>query len=91
MISPESGPGEAMIAALTDLWRLSAPGPDNLLADPAFLRLRETCRAGYPSCRPTGPNFALSAALRSLGLPYLRFLSHAQGKIPDKTLGCLTM
>lgn len=69
MISFESRPSTAMIAALTDLWRLSAPGPDNLLADPAFLRLRESCRAGYPSCGPTGPNFALSAALRSLGLP----------------------
>ncbi len=40
MISPERGPGAAMIAALTDL----RPGP-------------------------TGPNVALSAALRSLGRP----------------------
>jgi hypothetical protein len=71
MISFENGPSTAMIAALTDLWRLSAQGPDNLLADPAFLRLREICRAGYPSCGPAGPNFALSAALRSLGLPCL--------------------
>jgi hypothetical protein len=49
MMLSEGGPSTAMIAALTDLWRLSAPGPDNLLTDPAFLCLREACRAGYPS------------------------------------------
>jgi hypothetical protein len=71
MIPSAGGPSEAMIAALTDLWRLPTPGPGNLLADPAFLRLCEACRAGYPSSGPAGPNFALSAALRSLGLPCL--------------------
>jgi hypothetical protein len=71
MMLSEGGPSTAMIAALTDLWRLSAPGPDNLLTDPAFLCLREACRADYPSAGSGGPNLALSAALRSLGLPCL--------------------
>ncbi len=59
-----------MIAALTDLWGLSAPGPNNLLADPAFLCLREACRADYPGSGSADPNLALSVALRSLGLLY---------------------
>ena len=55
--------------AMVDLWRLSPPGPDNLLAAPAFVRLREACRDRYPNTGKTGPAFALSNALRSLGLP----------------------
>lgn len=55
--------------AMEDLWRLSPPGPDNLLAAPAFVRLREACRNGYSNMGKNGPGFALSTALRSLGLP----------------------
>ncbi len=65
----ETGPSTAMLTAMTDLWRLRPPGPDNILAHPAFVRLRETCRDGYPNARKKGPNFALSTALRALGLP----------------------
>lgn len=58
-----------MLAAMTELWRIRPPGPDNILAHPAFIRLRETCRDGYPNAGKKGPNFALSTALRALGLP----------------------
>lgn len=65
----ETGPSVAMLTAMTDLWRLRPPGPDNILAHPAFVRLRETCRDGYPKAGKKGPNFALSTALRAMGLP----------------------
>lgn len=65
----ETGPSMAMLTAMTDLWRLRPPGPDNILAHPAFVRLRETCRDGYPNAGKKGPAFALSTALRALGLP----------------------
>ncbi|EJU13466.1 hypothetical protein LH128_08626 [Sphingomonas sp. LH128] len=58
-----------MLQAMAELWRLAPPGPDNLLAAPAFDRLREACRDGYPNAGKKGPTFALSTALRSLGLP----------------------
>src|SRR3546814_1587387 len=64
-----TGPCTAMLTAMTDRGRLLPPGPDNLLAHPAFVRLRETCRDRYPNVGKKGPNFALSTALRALGLP----------------------
>lgn len=63
------GPSAAMLDAMADLWRLRPPGPDNILKHPAFVRLRETCRDGYPGAGKTGPAFALSTALRALGMP----------------------
>lgn len=64
-----TGPSSAMISAMSDLWRLRPPGPDNILAHPAFERLREACRDGYANAGKKGPAFALSTALRALGLP----------------------
>jgi hypothetical protein len=65
----QEGPSAAMREAMAALWRLRPPGPDNVLAHPAFVRLREICRDGYPNAGKDGPNFALSTALRALGLP----------------------
>jgi hypothetical protein len=62
-------PSQAMLRAMGELWRLRRPGPDNLLSVPAFVRLREACRDDYPNAGKKGPAFALSTALRSLGLP----------------------
>ena len=62
-------PSTAMVTAMAELWRLRPPGPDNILAHPAFVRLREACRDGYPNAGKDGPGFALSTALRALGLP----------------------
>jgi hypothetical protein len=56
----------SMIAAVEALWRIPRPGPDNLLAAPSFVALSELCRAEYGGDKPV---FALSTALRSLGLP----------------------
>jgi hypothetical protein len=69
MSEAANGPSTAMISAMSDLWGLRPPGPDNILAHPAFERLREACRDGYPNAGKKGPAFALSAALRALGLP----------------------
>lgn len=69
MSEAATGPGSAMISAMSELWRLRPPGPDNILAHPAFERLREACRDGYPNAGKKGPAFALSTALRALGLP----------------------
>ena len=56
----------SMITAVEALWRIPRPGPDNLLAAPSFVTLSELCRAEYGGDKPV---FALSTALRSLGLP----------------------
>ena len=69
MSEDASGPSGAMVAAMSDLWRLLPPGPDNILPHPAFERLREACRDAYPNAGKKGPAFALSTALRALGLP----------------------
>lgn len=55
-----------MIAAVEALWRIPRPGPDNLLAAPSFVALSDVCQAEYGGGKPV---FALSTALRSLGLP----------------------
>lgn len=55
-----------LIAAVEGVWRIPRPGPANLLADPRFLalaeRLAQACGSGKIA-------FALSNALRNLGLP----------------------
>lgn len=56
----------SMIEAVEALWRIPLPGPDNLLAAPSFVALSELCQAEYGGGKPV---FALSTALRSLGLP----------------------
>ncbi|MBN7807758.1 MULTISPECIES: hypothetical protein [Agrobacterium] len=56
----------SMIAAVEALWRIPRPGPDNLLAAPAFAALSELCQSEYGGGKAV---FALSTALRSLGLP----------------------
>jgi hypothetical protein len=56
----------SLIAAMSAVWSLPRPGPDNLLASPPFVALSELCLAEYGGGKPV---FALSTALRSLGLP----------------------
>ncbi len=57
---------QALIEAVQALWRIPRPGPDNLLSAPRFTALAEICNVEYGGGKPT---FALSGALRSLGLP----------------------
>jgi hypothetical protein len=60
----------ALTEAVRALWRIPPPGPNNLLSDPRFVRLRDTCHNLYPKGGPQGPlDFALSSAVRVLGLP----------------------
>lgn len=56
---------EQLLGALEAVWRIPPPGPDNLLSAPAFVTLSELIaqRTGSKA------TFALSNALRSLGLP----------------------
>lgn len=56
----------SLIAAVEAVWRNLRPGTDNLLASPTFIALSEICQAEYGGSKPV---FALSTALRSLGLP----------------------
>lgn len=69
MCETTPGPSDAMVKAMSELWRLPPPGPENILAHPAFERLREVCRDEYTNAGKKGPTFALSTGLRSLGLP----------------------
>src|SRR3981081_3071920 len=57
---------QQFLDALATLWRIPRPGPDNLLSAPAFVTLSELCDRRYGRGQAT---FALSSALRSLGLP----------------------
>jgi hypothetical protein len=57
---------QQLIDALAALWRIPRPGPDNLLSAPAFVLLSELCDRRYGGGKA---RFALSSALRSLGLP----------------------
>lgn len=55
MSDAQPGPSEAMLRAMAELWRLAPPGPNNLLAAPAFVRLREAFRDGYSNAGKNGP------------------------------------
>jgi hypothetical protein len=57
---------QQLLDALATLWRIPQPGPDNLLSAPAFIALSELCDHRYGHGKAP---FALSNALRSLGLP----------------------
>jgi hypothetical protein len=55
-----------LTAVVEALWCIPRPGPDNLLSAPTFVALSELCEARYGRGKA---RFALSTALRSLGLP----------------------
>jgi len=59
-------PDPAILAAVQALWRLPPPGPDSLQSAPAFVALTAACEAKFGKGRA---RFAVSTALRSLGLP----------------------
>jgi hypothetical protein len=59
-----------LLDALEILWCIPPPGPDNLWSTPAFVTLKDLCAQQYGNGKATlGLTFALSNALRSLGLP----------------------
>jgi hypothetical protein len=55
----------SMVVAVEAVWRIPRAGPDTLQASPTFIALSELCQAEYGGGKPV---FALSTALRSLGL-----------------------
>jgi hypothetical protein len=57
---------QQFLEALGALWRIPRPGPNNPLSASAFVALSEFCDQRYGGGKAT---FALSSALRSLGLP----------------------
>jgi hypothetical protein len=60
----------ALIECVAALWRIPAPGLNNLLTAPEFVRLRDTCASLYLRAgSKEALGFALSTALRALGLP----------------------
>jgi hypothetical protein len=60
----------ALTVAIEALWRVPSPGPDNLLTARRFVQLRDTCDSLYPKAKSKDAlGFALSNALRALGLP----------------------
>jgi hypothetical protein len=58
-----------ILGAMADLWQLRAPGPDDIQKHVAFSRLCDACGKGRSDKGTIGFRFALSSALRSLGLP----------------------
>ena len=70
LIMAEAPLPTTLTEAIRALWRIPRPGPDNLLSDPCFIRLRDTCEILYSKPRSKDAlGIALSNALRSLGLP----------------------
>jgi len=57
----------ALIDALSAVWRIPAPGPDNLLQHSAFTALADLCRCRYGGGAKL--SFSLYNALHALGLP----------------------
>ena len=60
---------QTILAAMANLWKLRFPGPDDIQNHEAFLLLRDACGKGRSDTNSMGFKFALSSALRSLGMP----------------------
>lgn len=60
--------------AVSTVWSLPPPGPENLFSHPAFRVLRDACAAVYPQHgEGIALSFALHNALCSIGMPYRLF------------------
>jgi hypothetical protein len=73
----------ALMGAVAALWRIPRPGPDNLLSDPRFRRLRDICESLYPNAG-SGDTLvhALSNAVRAFGLPCLLVAANEHLALP---------
>jgi hypothetical protein len=68
----------ALAETVKSLWRIPPRSPNNLLSDPRFVKLRDTCESLYPGTKSgMALSFALSHALQALGLPCQRVLPNA--------------
>lgn len=61
-----TAPDPMLVAAIADLWRIPRPGPDNLLAAPRFIALRDLCAERFGGAKAP---FALNSALHAMGMP----------------------
>lgn len=77
---------QQLLDALDDLWRIPPSGPDNLLSAPAFTALSELCAQRYGGGKAI---FALSNALRSLGLPCGQPLSQRRSALDLPTVAAM--
>jgi len=68
------GASPTLISVVEALWQAPRPGPNNLLAAAAFTAVSDVCRADYGGDKPV---FALSTAVRSLGVPCWLPAGHA--------------
>ena len=59
-------PDPVLVAAVADFWRMLRPGPDNLLAAPCFVALRDLCVGRLDGGKAPS---VLSSALHALGMP----------------------
>jgi hypothetical protein len=76
----------SLTEAIAALWRMPPPGPSNLLSAPPFVHLRDTCESLYSIIKTRGgPGFALSNALRALGLPCGLVPATANLALPPET------
>jgi hypothetical protein len=76
----------SLIEAIAALWRVPPPGPSNLLSAPRFVHLRDTCESLFSIIKTRGgPGFALSNALRALGLPCGLVPATANLALPPET------
>jgi hypothetical protein len=77
----------ALTNAVAALWRIPPPGPNNLLSAPRFVHLRDTCESLYPRAKSKDAlSFALSNALRALGLPSGLAPTNAHLALPAETV-----
>jgi hypothetical protein len=58
----------ALTEAVSALWRIPPPGPNNLLSARPFVHLRDTCNMLFPNSKDE-IGFGLANALHALGLP----------------------
>ena len=70
-----SGTPETLTKVIEVLWRMSPPGPNNLLSAPQFIRIRDLLMSLYANAGEKDRlgkdrlGIALANALRGLGLP----------------------
>jgi hypothetical protein len=74
-----TGPSATLCGALEPLWGTGLPESGNLYAVADFVALRETCQRLYPEAgQKSMLDFALSQALRNLGLAFGRSPPHTE-------------
>lgn len=69
---------QKLVDTVAALWRIPAPGPDNLLSAPEFIALADLCHTKYGG---GNARFALHNAVQSLGIPCGQLQSSKYGEM----------